>query len=84
MDQPKKIDPSVVAALRQRRIDQTSPMYKSLMRRACEGSASPRQAIKAFCLHCVGDLRDQITNCTAYACPLYEYRPYQTADSEED
>jgi hypothetical protein len=70
-----------ITVLRERRIAETSKKYRPLMRRAIFGDATPRGAIKAFCLHCTGDLRDQITNCTAYACPLYEYRPYQAATS---
>jgi hypothetical protein len=38
---------------------------------------SPLQAIKAFCNNCVGDIRSDITNCTAKQCNLYIYRPYQ-------
>ncbi len=72
------------AGLREERIAETLPRYQGIMRRALDGTASPRQAIKAFCLHCVGDLRDQITNCTGYACPLYAYRPYQDPDPDKD
>jgi hypothetical protein len=38
---------------------------------------SPMQAIKNFCNSCVGDIRSDITNCTAKQCKLYIYRPYQ-------
>lgn len=69
---------------RTRRIAQTSPMYQGVMRKALEGSASPRAAIRAMCLHCVGDKRLDVTSCTAYACPLYAYRPYQTEDEGDD
>lgn len=42
-------------------------------------------AIKAMCAHCVGctyeevesGFRNLIKDCTAEACPLYKYRPYQ-------
>jgi len=57
-------------------------LYDGVIERAREGTASPRQAIKAFCLECVGHVRKDITNCTAQQCPLYKYRPYQ-ADAEE-
>lgn len=41
------------------------------------GSASPRKAIKAMCLSCVGFDRQEIKNRTSYACPLWQYRPFQ-------
>lgn len=46
---------------------------------ACEGKASPRQAIKAKCYECVGyeNLKENIAGCTAYGCPLFAYRPYK-------
>ena len=85
MSEPSRapiVDPGAVSRLRQRRIEQTSAMYRGVMRRALEGKASPRQAIKAFCLHCVGDVRERVTDCTAYACPLYQYRPYRREEGE--
>ena len=45
--------------------------------RAFSGSTSPRAAIKAMCLTCVGYERMAITNCTGWSCPLWKYRPYQ-------
>lgn len=44
---------------------------------AFSGSASPRAAIKAQCLVCVGYERSAITNCTGWSCPLWAYRPFQ-------
>lgn len=44
------------------------------------GGATPMQAIKQFCIQCVGDaegvIRD-IRNCTAPKCPLFHLRPYK-------
>jgi hypothetical protein len=48
-----------------------------ILRRAFDGTASPRDAIKAQCLACVGYDRQEVTNCTGYTCPLWMYRPYQ-------
>jgi len=45
--------------------------------RAVRGKAAPRAAIRAFCLECVGWDRHEVGMCTATACPLYKYRPYQ-------
>lgn len=49
--------------------------------KATRGKASPRVAIKAFCLECVGWNRAEVRRCTATACPLWLYRPW--TDSEE-
>ena len=53
--------------------------YRSIYQRAFSGKASPREAIKAFCLECVGWQREEIKKCTCSACPLYAYRPYQSS-----
>jgi hypothetical protein len=75
--------PQNVAQMRQQKVLETMPSYRKIMARALSGEASPRQAIKAFCLHCVGDVRLEITNCTASACPLFAYRPYQADNGVE-
>jgi hypothetical protein len=33
---------------------------------------------------CVGYVRADVRNCSSLACPLYEYRPFQTSDADED
>ena len=66
----------------ERRVDDASEKYRGVMRRAYAGTASPRTAIKAFCLQCVGYLREDVTSCTALACPLHGYRPYQRREGE--
>lgn len=47
--------------------------------RSVDGTASPRQAIKAQCYDCIGQENafHAIANCRGYTCPLYAYRPYQ-------
>ncbi len=45
---------------------------------------SPTQAIKQFCLDCVGGKREDITNCTAPKCALFIYRPYQKGSKDVD
>ena len=47
--------------------------------RAAVGIASPRAAIKAFCLACVGWDRKAVAQCTALACPLYANRPFRAS-----
>lgn len=46
-------------------------------------TASKSAGIKAFCLRCVGYLRNEVRDCTAKACPLYTHRPYQPDSPEE-
>lgn len=60
-----------------RRVDEVPPLYRAGFLRAVAGKASPRGAIKAFCLECVGWSRADVRACTAPACPLYPYRPFQ-------
>ena len=71
----------------QRRLADATPMYRGVIRMAYTlqpaNKASPRMAIRAFCLQCVGYVRNDITNCTATACPLWHYRPYQPGDPDE-
>jgi len=66
-----------------RRLERISPAYRAGYSRAADGSASPRAAIKSFCLECVCYIRKEITACTAVACPLWLYRPYQDAAEDE-
>jgi hypothetical protein len=47
-------------------------------------SRSLAAACKAQCLECVGFDRKAITECAAYACPLWNVRPYQVKDGKPD
>ena len=60
-----------------RRIAEAPQSCQKSLRKAFFGSASPRQAIKAMCLACVGYERESIKNCTGWSCPLWRYRPFQ-------
>lgn len=76
------------AAAREERVqaalaDAPSSARKSLGR-AFSGVASPRQAIKAACLTCTGFDRSSIQKCTAWACPLWRYRPFQDGPPEKE
>lgn len=62
----------------QRAIAEAPESVKNTLAEAFSGSASPRKAIKAMCLTCVGFQRDAVRNCTGYSCPLWAYRPFQT------
>ena len=58
-------------------VAEAGEVYRSVMLKAFNGTASPRSAIKAQCLQCVGYIRDDVTHCTGYTCALWAYRPYQ-------
>ena len=55
--------------------------YRTIFKRAYTTNRKSL-AIKAFCLHCVGYLRAEVTNCSSKGCPLWPHRPYQ--QGEED
>ena len=42
-----------------------------------ENKTSLRLSINAFCYQCIGEVKEEIRNCTAYDCPLFVVRPYQ-------
>lgn len=54
--------------------------------RALLGTLSPRQAIRAKCVECVGyeDVRSRVSGCTTSICPLWAFRPYQSDESPTD
>lgn len=66
---------------RARRLEACPRSSKRLLVSCWEKKASPRKAIKAFCAECVGYDRESVAGCTAYACPLWRYRPHQHAKS---
>lgn len=59
------------------RLATTPTSCQTLFKRCWAGKASPRAAIKAFCLECVGFDRAAVTTCTAWACPLWPLRPFK-------
>lgn len=79
-DQPPSLEQSKTLK-RARRLRQCLPLYRGALKRCWARRAPPRAAIKSFCLECCGDDRQAVTECTAYACPLWEYRPYQPRKS---
>ena len=62
------------------RLESVPEHQKSQYLLALSGKSSARQAIKAFCLECVGWKPDDVRNCQGYACPLYLYRPFKRTD----
>ncbi len=64
------------------RLADSPVLYRPVIKRAYQGK-SKAAGIKAFCLQCVGYVRDDITGCTALGCPLWPYRPYQKGADDE-
>lgn len=57
--------------------------YQALFHRVKDlKSKSKAEAIKAFCLECVGFKFKRVTNCTSPKCPLFNVRPYQDKVNE--
>jgi hypothetical protein len=57
------------------------PLYQGIAAAACRSRAN---AVKLFCLECVGYVRKDVTDCTATKCPLYRWRPYQDGRDEAE
>jgi hypothetical protein len=69
------------AGFREKRVEavlrEAPESVKNTLREAFSGSASPRRAIRAMCLTCVGYDRASVRDCSGYTCPLWKYRPFQ-------
>lgn len=68
-----------IAAIREKRLQWYSPRDRGIVLKAWSGK-SRRAAMHAFCLECCGGDKDAICHCTAPACPLWPYRPYQNSE----
>jgi hypothetical protein len=62
---------------RDRRAAAVPVKFRKLYLRVLEGQASPRQAIKAMCMECIGWEAREVALCTSPACPLYLHRPFK-------
>lgn len=60
------------------------PSREDLMLKAFAGECTLRQAIKANCLDCSSYLTKEVTNCRAYACPMWRFRPFQNSEESEE
>jgi len=68
-------DDKKIAEKRAQRLKACPQASQRGLMRAWSGKCSPRAAIKAFCLECVGYERAAVNECAAFACPLWAYRP---------
>ncbi len=57
-------------------VKQTASSALAVFIRAFSGR-SLRAGVNAHCLECLGLSRDEVRNCSAPACTLWPYRPYQ-------
>lgn len=64
--------------------DKMPHIYKTTYLSAVSGKATPRNAIKAFCIECMNYVRSEVTNCDTIDCPLNLYRPYRKAGNSDD
>lgn len=72
--------PKVAGALtlaQAKRLSQWCTRHQGLIKRCWQYKASPRSAIKAYCLDCCGEDLAAIVRCGDRCCPLWRYRPYQ-------
>jgi len=67
-----------------KKADKMPGIYRKNYLAVVEGKASPRNAIKAFCIECMGYVRAEVTNCETIDCPLNLYRPYRKAGDSDD
>jgi len=79
------LNASLEARIEKRRAGRiaTAPeSFKGIMRASWSKKCAPRAAIKAFCGECNGFDRQAVADCTAFACPLWNFRPYQHRSKE--
>lgn len=65
--------------LMMKQVSEDAPGKAGVFRKVYSGKASPRQAMKAFCLQCCWMDEAVIRDCTATECPLFDFRPYQAS-----
>ena len=61
--------------IRKRR-EQMPKIHQAAYKSAVSGK-SRKNAVKSFCLMCVGWQKEEVRLCTDLACQLYPYRPYR-------
>ncbi len=59
--------------------DNMPNIYRKSYLSAVSGKATPRNAIKAFCIECMNYVKSEVTKCDTIDCPLNLYRPYRKA-----
>ncbi len=67
-----------------KKADDMPEIYRKNYLAAISGKASPRNAIKSFCLECMGWQRNEVSRCSTIDCPLNLYRPFRKDQDAED
>ncbi len=65
------------------RMAQIPKIHQAVYKSAVEGK-SRKNAIKSFCLMCVGDEKEEVRLCTDLACQFYAFRPYCKLSNHSD
>ena len=66
-----------------KRISQIPAIHQAVYKSAVEGK-SRKNAIKSFCLMCVGFEKEEVRLCTDLACQYYAFRPYRERSNHSD
>jgi hypothetical protein len=64
------------------RIAEIPKKYRKIYRKAVQDN-NKNAAIQSFCLECVCWQKNEITNCSCLACPLFGLRPYAKGTNNE-
>ena len=81
-DQFRPPEPHEIAAKREFMLSQVEEDFPSKLNHFKKSyNGSLRSAITSKCIECCWNDVRAIRECTAYACPLWEQRPYQEARS---
>jgi hypothetical protein len=67
-----------------KRLRQMPASYRRSYVRTVQGKASPKTAIRLFCLECVGWQRVLAVTCPTRACPLWAMLPRRAEDNVRD
>lgn len=65
-------------------VKRNAPKRMGIISKVFDGTASLRTAIKAKCLDCSNFTTEEISQCRAYKCPLWMYRPYRVKTKPEE
>lgn len=64
-------------------VSRDHPTMLSLFMRVKTLAQTRNQAIKAFCLECMGYSRPDVRDCGTKSCPLWKFRPFQAKKRKE-
>jgi hypothetical protein len=66
-----------------KRLAQIPKIHQAVYKNALSGK-SRKDAVKSFCLMCVGWQKEEVRLCTDSTCQLYPYRPYKSSKQAEN